>query len=76
MLGWVGEVFDIIGELWSATPWIYRVWGWIFIKNYRIECFREYSHQSALSKYFDIFMSVAFFITESIIIFYIVRAIF
>ncbi len=39
-------MLEIIGELGSAIPWIYRGWFIMLFKNYRQECIREWKNTS------------------------------
>jgi len=63
-------MLEIIGELGSAIPWIYRGWFIILFKNYRQECIREWKNTSIANKIFDILMSLGFMVAEFVLIYY------
>ena len=57
-------LFNFLGEIGGALPYLYRGWFWLLSTKYRKKVQREYSRHSNLYKGFDILMSVLFFSLE------------
>ena len=63
-------MLDILGEISSAPPWLYRGWAYLFSKTYRSDVKLEYKKMSPLLRPFDFIFSFSFFIGELGAIFY------
>jgi hypothetical protein len=63
-------IFDILGELGSAPPWLYRAWGILLSKSYREATSRQYSKMSPFFRVLDILLSFACFAGEIVLLVY------
>lgn len=57
-------MLDILAELGSTPPWIYRGWGYIFSSTYRDTVKNEYRKISRPFKVLDIILSASLFVAE------------
>jgi hypothetical protein len=64
-------IFDILGELGSGAPWLYRVWGVVFSKTYRESVRSEYKKMAPFFRAIDITLSALCFVGEVILLIYI-----
>ena len=65
-------LLEILGEIGSAPPWLYRAWGYIFSRNYRETIRIEYSKMLPIFRVVDAVLSVALFLAEIALILYII----
>jgi len=68
-------IFDILGELGSGPPWLYRGWGFLLSESYRDSVKSQYSKMSSFFIVVDILLSLACFAGEIVLIVYIVELI-
>ncbi len=61
-------MFDLLGELGSIFPWLYRGWAYMFSANYRKLRHEEWKSRGVYFKLFDIFFSVLFITAELLLI--------
>jgi hypothetical protein len=59
-------MFDILGELGSSFPWIYRGWVYLLSSDYRNSRQNEWDRRGKLYRYIDISLSVVFILLEII----------
>ena len=64
---------EILGEIGSAPPWLYRVWGYMFSRNYRDTTRIEYSNMLPAFRVIDAALSITLFLAEIALIIYIIR---
>jgi hypothetical protein len=60
----VPSVIDLLGEIGSSLPYLYRGWCWLLSGTYRNKVKDEYKRHSSIYIGFDISMSVLFFSME------------
>ena len=65
-------LLEILGEIGSAPPWLYRVWGYMFSRNYRVATRNEYSKMLPVFRVVDAAVSIALFLAEIALIIYII----
>ncbi len=57
-------MFDVLGELGSSLPWLYRGWLCLFSSNYRNSRIYEWNKHGLWYKWLDIILSSTFIISE------------
>jgi hypothetical protein len=57
-------VFDILGELGSAFPYIYRGWFWLLSSSYRKKLKSKFLREPKWRCYLDALLSTFFVIAE------------
>ena len=65
------DLIELIGEVGSSFPYLYRVWGCILVPSYRRRVFYEYKVKSKFWFAFDVFMSLLFFVLELWLVVYV-----
>ncbi len=65
-------IFDVISEIGTAIPYLYRIWGLLLSSSYRKKVLIEYNQCSKMSVVFDISMSLLFFTAELVLIYMVV----
>ncbi|GAB1266731.1 hypothetical protein NBRC116492_35410 [Aurantivibrio infirmus] len=66
-------ILDILSELGSGPPWLFRVWGCLFSKTYRTEIAVLYKKISPIFVAIDIIFSLACFIGEISLFVYLIK---
>ena len=54
-------IIDLIGEIGTAFPYLFRAWYWLVSRAYRAKVKKEYLKHSRIYIGFDIVMSLLFF---------------
>ena len=66
------EMIDATLEMLEYIPLMYRVWGFIFSRNYRLKLLVKYKKGPILFTIVDIFLSIVFFCLECYLIYLVV----
>jgi hypothetical protein len=53
------SVLDLLGELGTLDPWLYRGWAYLFSGSYRESAHSRWRKGSRLAAFADIFLSLA-----------------
>jgi hypothetical protein len=62
-------ILDVIGELGSSFPWIYRGWIFLFSEGYRDSRKKEWKRKGSWYKAIDILLSLSFIVLELMLIY-------